>query len=306
MRSVLSILMAFGILSCAPAFAGFQGFNGNTNLNIFNKLQCSTGTTCTKVGDKFVIVSSPTISTGAFTVKAALATGATLDLQADNNGSNGDDWQLISKTSAGGFALQNNTSGSQVQKWGVDTSGNMSVVGTATVAGKTILTGGIGSGTSLFTRFAAWVPSAVADATSTTPVATTVYLTQMRVSHNFTATGIQVLNAATVGTNKYIVAMYNEAGTLVANSATAGVLTAGASAFQSVPFTATAAIVGPATYWIAVWVNGTTDRFYAIPAVGSALGLAGTITGQTFGTIPSTLTLPTTFTAASGAVVATY
>ncbi len=120
-----------------------------------------------------------------------------------------------------------------------------------------------------------------------------------------TLTGVAVNNAGTVGTNKYIVALFNTAGTALANSATAGVLTSGASSWQQVAFTGTVAVTGPATYWVAVYVNGTTDRFYAIPAVGAFMGLAGTVTGQTFGTIAA-LTLPTTFTADSGPVAYTY
>ena len=300
------LVMMLLTLFTTTAFAGFQGINGTTSLGIFNKLTCSTGLTCTKSKDAFSIVSSPSITGSPLTLTASSSTAGIVDIIANNNLVNGDKWELQSTTSEGGLKLLNNTSGSLVQKWLIDTSGNVTVAGTETVTGHFIPTGGIGTGTSLLTRFPAWFPSAATDATSTTPSATTLYLTQVYVAHNFSMTGVQVLNAATVGTNKYIVAIYNAAGTLLANSATAGVLTAGASAYQSVAFTAPIALTGPETYWLGIWVNGTTDRFYAIPAMGSAVGLAGTITGQTFGTVPSTITPPTTFTAAAGAVVATY
>lgn len=303
--SLKTLAMLAATLFSVTVWAGFQGINGNTSLGIFNKLTCSTGTTCTRIGDQFSIISSPVLTTGAFSILAPASTGATLDLQSDLNGSNGDDWQLKSVTGAGGFQLLNNTTGSQVAQISVLTSGATTFAGSVTTTGKLIPTGGIGSGSSLLTRFAAWFPSAVTDATSTTPSATTLYMTQVHVAHNFTITGVQVLNAATCGTNKWIVALFNSAGTVVANSATAGVLCSGASGFQSVAFTAPIAITGPETYWLGLYANGATDRFYAIPLAGAAVGLAGTVTGQTFGTVVN-VTPPTTFTAGAGAVLATY
>lgn len=302
----LKLSLAALMVACSPAFAGFQAFNGTTNLGVVNKLKCSTGMTCTKGPlDQVTLTSSPAISGSPLSVTAASSTAALFDLIANNNAVNGDDWELQSKTSEGGLSFLNNTSGSLVQKMLLTTGGNLSVTGTFTPTGAIVPTGGIGTGTSLLTRFAAWFPSAVTDATSTTPVITDVYLTQVHVAHNFTITGIQVLNAATCGTNKWIVALFNSAGTVLANSATAGVLCSGASAFQSVPFTAPLALVGPETYWLGLYVNGTTDRFYAIPTAGAAVGLAGLLTGQTFGTVAN-ITPPTTFTAGQGAVLATY
>ncbi len=50
MRSLIMVLIT---VLCIPAFAGFQGFNGDSDLDIFNKLKCDAGMTCSKVGDKF-------------------------------------------------------------------------------------------------------------------------------------------------------------------------------------------------------------------------------------------------------------
>lgn len=302
----LNFALAALMIACSPAFAGFQVLNGNTNLGVVNKLTCSTGTTCT-IGPlgNVSMVSNPAISGSPLSVKAASSTASTIDNTANNGASNGDDWRWLSKTSEGGMSFQSNISGSFVDKLALTTGGNMTLAGTLTSTGAIIPNGGIGTGASLLTRFAAWFPSAVTDATSTTPVITDVYLTQVHVAHNFTMTGIQVLNAATCGTNKWIVALFNSAGTVLANSATAGVLCSGASSFQSVAFTAPIAVLGPETYWLGLYVNGTTDRFYAIPAAGAAVGLAGLLTGQTFGTVAN-ITPPTTFTAGQGAVLATY
>jgi hypothetical protein len=300
----LSILMV--TLFTTTAFAGFQGINGTTNLGIFNKVTCSTGLTCTKVADAFSIVSSPTISTGAFSVQASTSTAATVDLKANANASNGDDWQLKSTTSQGGIQFLNNTSGSQVSKMALTTGGNLSCTGTFTPAGAIVPTGGIAPpGSALKTRYSTWAPEVVTNATSATPAATSVYMAQIYVPYNMTLTGIGVLNAATVGTNKYVVAIFNDAGTALANSATAGVLTAGASAYQQVAFTSTVAVLGPKTYWVGVYVNGTTDRYYAQPTLAQAHGLAGEVTGQTFGTVAN-VTLPTTFTADKGPVAYVY
>jgi hypothetical protein len=149
-----------------------------------------------------------------------------------------------------------------------------------------------------------WVPAAATSATSTTPSATTVYMTQVYIPYSVTLTGISVLNGATVGTDKYVAALFNSAGTALANSATAGTTTSGASVFQSLAFTATK-VVAPGTYWIGLYVNGTTDRFYSIPAIGALGGLAGSVTGQTFGTVAAVV-LPTTFTADKGPVAYVY
>ena len=282
--------LIFALISW-PAFAGFNAYQGVTSLGVVNKLACSTGTTCTKSADKLTIVSNPAISASPLSVTAGSGSAGLFDIIANNNLVNGDDWEIQSTTSEGGLKWLNNLSGSLVQKMLLTTAGTLTVSGGIT-----------GSATNPRTMWHAWAPSAIADATSTTPSATTVYLTQIQIPVNTTVTGIQVLNGGTVGTNKYIVALYSTSGTVLVNSSTAGVLTSGASVYQQIPFTAPYSAIGPATYWVGLYVNGTTDRFEAIPAMGQADGLAGTITGQTFGVV-SSITVPTTFTAGAGAVV---
>lgn len=293
------------VILTTPVFAGFQGINGTTSLGVFNKLTCSTGVTCTKSKDSFTVVSSPTISTGSLTVTAASSASANVDIIGNNGGTNGDKWRLLSTYSTQLFALQNNTSGSFVSKFTIDPSGNTTIAGTLTPSGATSLSGGINSSASAKTRFTAWVPGVATNATSATPSATVVYMTQIWIPHNVTLTGIGVLNAATVGTNKWIVALFDDGGNVLANSNTSGVTTSGASAFQQVAFTGTYAAKGPRTYWIGVYMNGTTDRYYAIPTIGQANGLAGSVSGQTFGTVAA-VTLPTTFTADVAPVAYVY
>lgn len=155
------------------------------------------------------------------------------------------------------------------------------------------------------TRFCNFKPATLTAGTSTTPSATTLYLSQIIIPHSCVLTGIAVNNGATVGTDKYIVALFDSAGIPLANSAVAGVTTSGGDAFQSIAFTSPLNFVGPAVAWIGLYVNGTTDRFRSIPALGAYAGLAGSVTGQTFGTVAQAA-MPTTFTADKGPVAFVY
>lgn len=155
------------------------------------------------------------------------------------------------------------------------------------------------------TRFSfGWFPGVATEGTLSVGVVGTTFVTQISIPYAVTLTGIAVLNGTTIGTDKYILALFNSSGTIIANTALAGVLTAGASAYQQVPFTATK-VVAPGTYWVALYKNGVVDNFYAVPSIGQVGGLAGSVTGQTFGTIAS-LVLPTTFTADKGPVAYVY
>ena len=134
----------------------------------------------------------------------------------------------------------------------------------------------------------------------TTLAATTMYCTEIDLPFNKLLTGIGILNGATVGTDNHLVALYDASGNLLANSATAGVLAAGASAYQNISFTSTFFAVGPATYFGCMQTNGTTALVRMLPAGIQDNYLTKGVTGQTFGTIPATITVPTTFTTAVG------
>jgi hypothetical protein len=302
----LSFLSALILTAaCVPAHAGFQGINGTTSLGVFNKLTCSTGLTCTKSKDAFSIVSSPSIVGSPLSATAAASTASILDLIANGGATNGDKWEIQSTVSQGGLKFLNNTSGSLVQKMLLDTSGNLTVAGTATITGAFSPSGGLAASATTRTIFASWHPDVVTSATSATPSSTAVQMTQLWIPHNMTLTGVGVLNAATCGTNKWIVAIFDSSGNALANSATAGTLCSGASAYQKIAFTAPYVITGPRTLWIGVYADGATDRYYAVPTTGQADGLAGTVSAQTFGTVAA-VTLPTTFTAGVGPVAYVY
>lgn len=187
---------------------------------------------------------------------------------------------------------------------GATITGAATVSTTLGVTGVTTATGGVAGGTAPKTIWPAGPPPlASTDGTDTAGHTTTVFLTQMFIPVNCTLTGIGIFNGS-ANTDKYVVALFNSAGTAVANSATAGTASSGTDTFQEIAFTGTYASLGPATYWVGLYTNGTTVRFNSIPAAAPYLltrqfGLAGSVTGQTFGTVAS-VTLPTTFTADKG------
>lgn len=131
--------------------------------------------------------------------------------------------------------------------------------------------------------------------------------TEVNIPGNKLLTGIGLLNGATASTDNHLVALYDATGNLLANSATAGVLAAGASDYQYIAFTAKYFAVGPAQYYACYQTNGTTGLVHmADSATGADTIWAGYIGTQTFGTIPATITVPVTFTTAQGAMIALY
>lgn len=140
-----------------------------------------------------------------------------------------------------------------------------------------------------------------------TDVAGKLWFSAMEVDFNTIATGACILNGSTVGTDKWIVALYDNTGALVANSATAGTLTANASAYQCIAFTSPVAVIGPGQYFLVLQGNGTTDTFKAYGAHGAPDSYpTGTVTGGTFGTVPATIAITTTFTASVGPMMSLY
>jgi hypothetical protein len=185
------------------------------------------------------------------------------------------------------------------------TGTSLTLTGSATFAGSARFTGGIG-GSGLFAAQTAsltihptWQTPTLTSGTSTTPVTSTLYMAQVFVPTNQVVSGIAINNAGTCGTNNYLLALYDWSGQPLAKTPSTACNTT--SAWQAIAFTAPINIVGPAVYWVGATMNGTTDRFYTIPAVGQMAGLSGTVTGQSFGQIIP-VTPPTTFTAGAGPV----
>ncbi len=147
---------------------------------------------------------------------------------------------------------------------------------------------------------------AATSGTSTQGVANKQWISSLFIPANVTLTGLAFLIGTTGGTDKAIVSLYNNAGTLVANSTTAssGTTVGTAANLQSLDFTATYAAVGPARYWAAVQTNGTAAYVRTIPAYCSL----GPTTSQTNASaVPAaTITPVTTFTADIGPVIIGY
>lgn len=127
--------------------------------------------------------------------------------------------------------------------------------------------------------------------------ATQIECTELDMPFSMNLSGIGILNGTTVGTDKHWVILYDSAGAVLANSAAAGVTTAGASVYQKYSFVSPYYVVGPGRYFACYGSNGTTDTVrHTLTQVNDNI-LGGAITGQVFGTAAA-ITAPTTFTSA--------
>ncbi len=151
-----------------------------------------------------------------------------------------------------------------------------------------------------------YVPNTATSGTSTQGIANQQWVTAVWIPANCTITGLAYLIGTTGGTDKAVVSLYNNAGTLVANSTTAssGTTVGTAANIQSLDFTTPYAAVGPARYWAAVQTNGTAARIRTVPAQTS-VALGGTVT-NTVAVPAATITAPTAFVADTLPVISTY
>ena len=136
--------------------------------------------------------------------------------------------------------------------------------------------------------------------TDATPVATEVYIAEVFVPANVTIAGVAVFNGS-VASGNMKVGLANSAGTVVATSASTAM--SGTDAYQNVPFTATYAAKGPATYYVLQFIDNNTAR-YNTHTVGT-FGCSKQ-TGQTYATGFTAITPPTTFTTALGPIASLY
>ena len=140
--------------------------------------------------------------------------------------------------------------------------------------------------------------------TSSVHVAGTLNISEIFIPHWNTWKGLAVLNGTIVGTDNMLVALYGSTGLLLANSAVAGTLSAGASAFQNRDFL-TPVTLAPGRYFCGVQSNGTTATSNKFVAANGVNVLTTSSVG-TFGTVPASITVPTTFTTAVGCVCQLY
>lgn len=142
---------------------------------------------------------------------------------------------------------------------------------------------------------------------ATTNTANTIYLAEIFVPANCTATGIAVFNGTAVaGAGKAILYKRTGATTGVAVAQSASTNMAGPTSYQLIPFTATVDLLGPGTYFVGMIYDDTTHDLR-----GHTLGAFATgtyATGVTYATDSTlqTVTLPTTFAATTGPIASLY
>ena len=204
-----------------------------------------------------------------------------------------------------------------VQFSGVNTNkdtnlgGALNVVGAATFestvtpTGAISPTGGVGPAggfaNTARTFHTGGVPATLASSgTEATPVTTETYYCEVFIPANVTLTGIAVFNGGAADGNVNV-GLANSSGVLVAQSATT-TAQSGTDNYQRIPFSATYAAKGPATYYVMTQHSTTTARFNT-HVVGNFS--AGKVTSQTYGTF-TTLVPATTFTTALGPLATLY
>lgn len=199
----------------------------------------------------------------------------------------------------------------------ITTDKNLSVGGTLAVTGITTftgavtntaaqtLTGGIAQATAPH-GFANIPPATATTGTDTTPANGTQFVTSIFVPANKTLTGAAYLIGSVGGTDKVYAALYSASGALLANSSVSGGgATVGTAAnVQTLNFTATVAVTGPAMYYVGISMNGNTARLRSVPAHCSG-GIFASSVSQTHGTVAA-ITAPTTFTADKAPYVFVY
>lgn len=214
---------------------------------------------------------------------------------------------------AGAFALAPiAASADQTVQGTLSVQGNINQTqGTSTFAGAAIITttaitptGGIapagGFTTSPRLDQACGTPAtSTTPGTNTTPVAGTEYIAEVFVPANATVTGVAVFNG-TVASGNTRVALLSSTGAVLAQSASTA--SSGTAAFQLIPFTATYAAVGPASYFIGEMVDGTTVR----PVTVTTGTCATSSQTGSYGAWVAFTTPPTTFTTAVGPFSSLY
>ena len=142
--------------------------------------------------------------------------------------------------------------------------------------------------------------------TSTTTTNTSMYCSQIWLPANKLLTGLWILNGTATANGHRNVILYDAAGNLLANSGST--TTSGtASQYQQFAFTAQYFAVGPAWYEGCSQAANSSD---SLNLIVTADGNAGTwtqiYTGQTYATIPATVTPLSAYTTAQGPYFAFY
>lgn len=139
-----------------------------------------------------------------------------------------------------------------------------------------------------------------------------INLTEIFVPHWNSWTGAAVLNGTVVGTDNLVYWLFSSEGDLIANTAIAGTLSAGASAFQKIAFTGGPVTLSPGRYFLGTQINGATATtrhvlaaFGAEPRCGivaASASFAASLAALT----AAPITVPTSFTTAQAPIMQLY
>lgn len=134
-----------------------------------------------------------------------------------------------------------------------------------------------------------------------TPTTTTVYTVEIFIPCNMTITGVRVFNGGAVNGN-ITVGLYTSAGVAIAAALSAATAGSGTDAYQSIPFAAPYAAVGPAKYLIGFQYSDGAHRPNC-HLIGTGFGIA-----QASATIGVTAIspLPTAFVATTQPMASLY
>ena len=138
--------------------------------------------------------------------------------------------------------------------------------------------------------------------TNTADIAGQFWITEVFVPATKTISKISFLQGGTATTDNTLVAIFDYNGKFLQSSAVAGVVLSGANTFQQQSLLSSVTLAGPAVYYVAVQGNGTAAG--AIQTLSALYNNVRTgVLAGSFGTIPASITPPTTFTAANGPVI---
>lgn len=146
-----------------------------------------------------------------------------------------------------------------------------------------------------------WKPLAITDGTSTTCVATTTYIGQIFIPANATLTGVSIVNSTAVAGN-VTVQLADSTGAPIAAAKSATTAASGTAAYQRIPFAVAYAAVGPATYYVMMQCDNTSELFRT-HTVGDFR--TQSVTSGVYGTFAA-FTPATTFTTAVAPVASLY
>lgn len=141
--------------------------------------------------------------------------------------------------------------------------------------------------------------------TNTTDVAGQLWITDIHIPYTRTVTKVGFLQGGTATTDNCLVALFDGAGNKLTTSALTGVVLSGANTFQEQTLLAATTLTGPGIYFVAVQCNGTTAGALQILASPNIMNRSSVVSG-TFGTVPATITPPTTWTTGQAPVVYVY